>query len=245
MPVHGLGSSQNYFTALIPAFTTAQVRCIALDTTGQGRSPYTGIEQSVRSLAADIVGSMDALSIDKAVLVGHSMAGLTCPAVAAAHPARVAALLLVGPVFPNPGAAATFAQRIEKVESEGMQPMADTIPWAAVGSEASSLQHAFIRELLLASQPGGYVSLCRVIHSVNVDASNGPEYGKVTCPVYIVAGDEDKSGPVEGCKKLLEAAGTPEGEKKMVVLEKTGHWMCVERPERVAQELMRFWRAVQ
>ena len=186
---------------------------------------------------------MDALDIPKAVIVGHSMSGLTVPQAAIQAPERISAMVLLGPVFPSPATANVFEDRIKKVEEGGMQPMADTVPFAATSASASSLTHGFIRELLLASQPAGYVSLCRVINSVNKDASQAPQYGKVKCPVYIIAGEEDKSAPVEGCKKLLDAVGTPEGEKRMVVL-KTGHWMAVEKPEEVAQEVVRFFEAV-
>ena len=50
-------------------------RCIAFDNTGAGRSPYTGIEQSVEALGGDVIGVMDALGVQKAVFVGHSMGG--------------------------------------------------------------------------------------------------------------------------------------------------------------------------
>ena len=199
----------------------------------------------MHSLAADIVGAMDELSIPKAVVIGHSMAGLTVPELAANWPDRISAAILIGPVYPNPAAIPMFQQRIEKVEKEGMQPMADTVPWAAVGSQATSLQHAFIRELLLASQPDGYVSMCRVILGASEDPKKGPDYSKVKCPVYIIAGDEDKSAPLDGCNKMLEALGTVKEEKRMVVLPKTGHWLCVERPEAVAQEIYGFYKAVQ
>lgn len=243
--VHGLGSSQNYYTALIPAFTSQNVRCIALDTTGQGRSPYTGIEQSVHSLAADIIGVMDTLSISKAVIIGHSMAGLTIPMLASTWPNRISAAILVGPVYPNPATIPVFEDRIAKVEKDGMQPMADTIPYTAVGSQATSLHHAFIRELLLASQPDGYVSMCRVINAASADPRQRPDYSRVTCPVYVIAGDEDKSAPVAGCRRILDEVGTVKEEKRMVVLEKTGHWMCIERPEAVAQAIWGFFDAAQ
>ena len=188
---------------------------------------------------------MDALSISKAVIIGHSMAGLTVPMVAATWPNRISAAILLGPVHPNPATIPFFQQRIEGIEKQGMQAMADTIPWAAVGSQASSLHHAFIRELLLASQPDGYISLCRVIIGAIEDVSKRPDYSAVKCPLYIIAGDEDKSAPVGDGKKILDAIGTSENEKRMVVLPQTGHWMAVEKPEAVAQEIMGFFNAVQ
>lgn len=238
--VHGLGSSQNYWFGLIPSLIAQNCRCVALDTSGSGRSKYTGVEQSIHALATDIIDCMDILKISKAVVVGHSMAGITVPHLAATWPDRVSAIVLLGPVLPSTEAAPTFEKRIEAVEKSGMQPMADTIPYAAVGSSASSLHHAFIRELLLAQDPAGYVSLCRVI--VNA-ATAPPEYHKIHCPALIVAGDEDKSAPVAGCQKILDSLGS--SQKRMAVMKGIGHWMAVEAPEDVAKEITSFFRQAQ
>ena len=96
--------------------------------------------------------------------------------------------------------------------------MADTVPYAAVGSAANSLHHAFIRELLLGMDPAGYISLCRVIANAH---KSPPKYGKVSCPTLIIAGEEDKSAHLPGCKKIMEALGSDQ--KEMVVMSKCGH----------------------
>jgi pimeloyl-ACP methyl ester carboxylesterase len=73
--MHGLGSSQNYYQAVALGLQSHDFRCITFDTTGAGRSPYTYIEQSIQSLADDVIGILDALEVEKAIIVGHSMGG--------------------------------------------------------------------------------------------------------------------------------------------------------------------------
>jgi pimeloyl-ACP methyl ester carboxylesterase len=73
--MHGLGSSQDYYHAVTQGLLTKGFRCIIFDNTGAGRSPYTFVEQSIQSLADDIIGIMDTLEVSKAVVVGHSMGG--------------------------------------------------------------------------------------------------------------------------------------------------------------------------
>jgi pimeloyl-ACP methyl ester carboxylesterase len=73
--MHGLGSSQNYYHAVNQGMVTNGFRCILFDTTGAARSPFTFVEQSVETLADDVVGVLDALEVEKAVFVGHSMGG--------------------------------------------------------------------------------------------------------------------------------------------------------------------------
>lgn len=79
-----------------------------------------------------------------------------------------------------------------------MEAMADTIPRAATGSRSTSTQHAFIRTLLLAQDAAGYISLCKVI----ADAEP-PKYDKITSPMLLLAGAEDKSAPLEGCQLIF------------------------------------------
>lgn len=238
--VHGLGSTQNYYAGVTPTLTKHNYRCVCLDTTGSGRSPYTGIEQSATSLATDIVDVMDALSIPKAVVVAHSMGGITGPQAAALFPNRVSALVLLGPVLPTKDVEGVFLQRIEAVETKGMEAMADMIPYAAVGSKATPIHSAFIRELLLSIEPAAYVSLCRVI----AGAYRSPvDYASIKCPLLIIAGSEDKSAPLAGCEKILSSVGSEE--KEMIVMNGIGHWMAVECAEDVGKAIVGFFRQIQ
>ena len=115
---HGLGSTSSYYFPLIPALTAAphHFRCIAYDTTGQGQSPYTQVEQSIAALAADVVGVLDALKVGRAVVVGHSMGAVVAPYVAEKYRDRIVAAVLIGPVLPGPDLGKTFEKRIEAVE---------------------------------------------------------------------------------------------------------------------------------
>ena len=75
--------------------------------------------------------------------------------------------------------------------------MANTIPNAAPGAAATPLHRAFIREMLLAQTPEGYIANCKAIEN-----ATPPEYAEVKCPVLIVAGEEDKSASVAGCEVI-------------------------------------------
>jgi pimeloyl-ACP methyl ester carboxylesterase len=158
--------------------------------------------------------------------------------ISAKHPDRIVASVWIGPVLPSPEGAAVFEKRIATVESEGMEPMANTIPRAATAKSASTLAHAFIRELLLAQDPLGYVSNCRVIARAKPQ-----DYAGIKVPVLIVAGEEDKSAPLEGCKKMFNMLGTEE--KRLEVMERVGHWHCIEAPEGVAKLIVDFYHQIQ
>jgi pimeloyl-ACP methyl ester carboxylesterase len=112
--IHGLGSTQNYYFPLLPSLN--QHRCITLDNYGAGRSKYDGQEHSVATIAADVLSVMDALDIQKAVIVGHSMGGMVVTYLASTAPERVLGCVAIGPVHPNPGAAEIFEGRVRTVE---------------------------------------------------------------------------------------------------------------------------------
>lgn len=120
---------------------------------------------------------------------------------------------------------------------EGMEAMADTVPTGATGSRATPLQQAFIRQLLLSQNPKGYQSMCKVIRDAKV-----PNYASIKIPTLIIAGDEDKSAPLAGCEEINKRIGS-EG-KQFKVVEKMGHWHCIEAPEVMIEAIGKFTNSV-
>lgn len=77
------------------------------------------------------------------------------------------------------------------VREKGMEAMADTIPYAAVGANASELAKAMIRELLLGQTVEGYCGNCGVIKNAEV-----PEY-EVSPPLPLYSSMENGSQSLE------------------------------------------------
>ena len=75
---------------------------ITPDNRGTGRSDKPAGPYTASLLAADTVGLLDVLGIDRAVVMGHSMGGFIAQALALEHPARVAALILASTNFGGP-----------------------------------------------------------------------------------------------------------------------------------------------
>lgn len=233
---HGLGSSQNFYAPIAPQLTAAGFRVITFDVTGAARSPHTQVEQSIASLADDVMGILDALAVDRVVVMGHSMGGIVASHLASEgtrHSERIQAVVLIGPVYPSEGVAKVFETRIETVEKEGMEPMANTVPFGAVGSAAGPLVSPFIRELLLGQSSAGYLSNCRVIAS-----AKRPSYEGIKCPVLLLAGKEDKSATLGQCEKMFGEIGSER--KSIEVLEGVGHWHCIEAPVVIGEKIIGF-----
>ena len=113
--IHGLGSSSCFYKTITPSLKST-VRYISPDTPGSGLSELGNSEQSISSIARDIIGLLDELQIrEKIVVVGHSMGGIVANYIAAEYQERVNAVIVLGPVNPAPGIADVFSKRIEVV----------------------------------------------------------------------------------------------------------------------------------
>ncbi|RDW91963.1 hypothetical protein BP5796_01357 [Coleophoma crateriformis] len=240
--VHGLGSSSCFYQTLIPNLS-ADNCAIALDTYGSGMSKLTdggASEQSVASITKDVAGLLEALEVrEKVVVVGHSMGGIIASSFAAAHPNAVQGVVLIGPVNPGPAMAEIFEKRIQVVQKDGLEALAETVPTSATGSASTALHHAFIRALILGTSPEGYASLCKVIAT-----AAPPDYQSIKVPLLILAGANDKTAPLAGSQAILDSYGTPESEKQIEILQGVGHWHCIENPDMVKVHLSRFLKTV-
>ena len=251
---HGLGSTHNYYQSIVPALTSPpyNFRCIAFDCISSGLSSIATEDQSIESVAKDAIDLLDALKVEKAVFVGHSFAGVVAAHLAATRADRIQATVMLGPVLPSGDVAKIFEARVKIVgeskclvdlrivgmkayleRAEGMEAMADIIPTGATGSKSTSLQHAFIRQLLLAQNPNGYQSLCKVIGTAKV-----PDYAAAHLANLIIAGDEDKSAPLAGCEEIHRRIGSHH--KQFEVVKQMGHWHCIEAPDIMIEYIGKF-----
>lgn len=104
--LHGLASQRRFWDPVARRLAAAPgaPSLVALDQRGHGDSqrPATGYDH--RSVVADAVTALDALGLDRVVVVGHSWGGWIAMALAALHPERVLAVVAVDGGFARPGA---------------------------------------------------------------------------------------------------------------------------------------------
>lgn len=257
---HGLGSTHSYHQVIVPTLAAApyNLRCITYDAISCGLSDLAKGPQSIETVAQDMIDVLDALKIEKAVFVGHSFAGVVAAHLAATEKDRILAAVMLGPVLPSEDVAKLFEARVKTIEEseqppersalpnlcfanvgiiEGMEAMADTVPMGGTGSRATPLQQAFIRQLLLSQNPKGYQSMCKVIRDAKV-----PSYASINCPTLIIAGEEDKSAPLAGCEEINKRIGSER--KQFKVVEKMGHWHCIEAPEIMIEAIGKFANSI-
>jgi pimeloyl-ACP methyl ester carboxylesterase len=94
--LHALAHGAGDFAAF-RARHRARMRLIALDWPGQGRSATDRVPPSSARYADLLAGVLDALHIERAVLLGNSIGGGAALRVAASHPARVRGVIAANP----------------------------------------------------------------------------------------------------------------------------------------------------
>ncbi|MBW4042367.1 MAG: alpha/beta hydrolase [Acidobacteria bacterium] len=93
LAIHGITASSRSMSAL--ARLIPEIRLIAPDLRGRGRSSRLPAPYGLRQHADDLRATLDALGLDRVVAAGHSMGGFVAMLLAAAEPERVAEVVLV------------------------------------------------------------------------------------------------------------------------------------------------------
>jgi aminoacrylate hydrolase len=93
MLISGLSGFASFWADLVPSFAKS-FDVVTHDHRGIGQSDLTRSGFTVDRMAADVIGLMDALDIERAHIVGHSTGGAIAQTLAIEHPKRIASIVL-------------------------------------------------------------------------------------------------------------------------------------------------------
>lgn len=114
----GMGYSAHLFDQIAPRFTD-KFRVLALTRRGQGDSDYPETGYDADTLTEDIRQFMDSLNIEKAILAGHSLAGVELTHFAGTYPGRVIKLVYLDALDDRRGFPAIMEQNpLKDIEIE-------------------------------------------------------------------------------------------------------------------------------
>ena len=99
--LHYWGGSARTWRPVIDALPDDYLH-VAVDLRGWGDSPKPDAGYGLADMAADVLGVIDTLALERYVLVGHSMGGKVAQYVASDRPAGLLGLVLVAPSPPLP-----------------------------------------------------------------------------------------------------------------------------------------------
>ncbi len=227
--LHGAGGSHLIWGSQLRALG-AITRALALDLPGHGKSSGRG-RDSIEASRDVVVAFLDALKLERAIVVGHSMGGAITQLLALSHPDRVAGIALVGTgarlrVLPAvlDGILNDFDHTARMLTEYSFAPAADTDLL-----EQSEMQ-------LRACDP-------RVTHG-DYAACNAfdvmERVAEIRAPTLVICGKQDRMTP----PKYSEYLASKIPNARFVLIEGAGHNVMIEKPEAVNRALIEFAKPV-
>jgi pimeloyl-ACP methyl ester carboxylesterase len=115
--MHGLTANAHAFDGLISQGLTKHFRFISPDLRGRGLSSKPAFRYTLEDHAKDILGMLDYLNIEKALLGGHSYGGLLTTYIATHYPERVEKLVILDAAAEmNPNAPAMLGPTLSRLD---------------------------------------------------------------------------------------------------------------------------------
>ena len=216
--IHGAGGSHLSFPASLRQLQSIQP--VLVDLPGHGASPGAGRE-SITDYALDVGALMDALAIDSAIIIGHSMGGAIAQHLALEHRARVLALALLGtgPHLPvNPAL-------ITGIIADAETTINNLIGW--MWSRNASVDIVERAAEIMRSTPPSIIQK-DLIACDKFDV--GSRLQCIATPTLILAAEKDKMTPLALNTELAEGiAGST-----LRIIPDAGHMLQLEQPELTA-----------
>ncbi|HLY39835.1 MAG TPA: alpha/beta hydrolase [Terracidiphilus sp.] len=220
------------------------IRAILVDLRGHGRSelgeclPVGGFVRvpdapvlEMSQYAADVLGILDALEIERAVFAGCSIGGYVMMDLWRRAPGRMGGIALVCSK-PQPDAEANLAKRAEniaKVRREGTAGFFDGSAQSLVSASARAKRPETVKEVRAFMTPT-VEGVVAVQAGLGTRPDSVPTVATITVPVLAIAGGEDPTtSPAE-----MEAYKAAPGGCEFHALMDGGHFAAYEQPERVA-----------
>ncbi len=201
-------------------------RVIVPDLRGYGETTVVPGKTPLSQFAADLVGLLDHLGIDKFVVGGLSMGGQIAMEICRGHADRLRGLMLAA-TFPQAETAEgrlSRARMAERLLAEGMEPYAAEVLSRMVAPRNIAAQPAVaghVRAMMRAAHPEGAAAALR-------GRAERPDYAETlaafTGPALVVVGDEDTyttRADADRMHALLKGS-------EMLWLEKVGHMPNLE-----------------
>jgi pimeloyl-ACP methyl ester carboxylesterase len=240
--VHGLGGQMRNFSYALTDRLVTDHRVILVDRPGSGYSAAAP-SAAIPAQAALIGGLIDALGLDRPLVVGHSLGGAIALALALDHPDKVGGLALISPLTQLQETVPP-AFRAISIASPAVR---SAVAWT-IATPMGMLSGTRGADAVFAPEPapsdfgtkGGGVLVLRpgAFHAASTDlaatradmAALAARYGELTMPVAILYGREDAmlDPELHGAKI---AADFPQ---VALTLIPGGHMIPVTAPDQVA-----------
>ena len=243
--ISGLGYGLWQWHKMIPGLAE-HFQVIAFDNRGAGQTDKPAGPYTAQMLAADTAGLLDAIGIDKAIVLGHSMGGFVAQAMALDAPHEISTLVLASTNFGGPNHIPITPEAMAVLSDRSGDPYDLMRRGAAVAfAPGYSDQHPEVVDELAQYRmtnpvpPEAYQAQMAIgLGLVSAEASFEGKLRNVKLPTLIFFGEKDRVVP-PGNADLL-AAEIPDS--RIYLLENAGHLFPLEAPDRAVAALAELLR---
>jgi pimeloyl-ACP methyl ester carboxylesterase len=233
--LHGLSDSWFSYSRVLPRMSAAHL-LYALDLRGHGDSDRPAGGYTPRDMAADVIAFMDAMGIERAVLVGHSMGSFVAQRAVMVAPERVAGLVLIG-------SAGNARNEVTLELERAMASLPESVPAGFAREFQAGTMHRPVPEEFLARVVLESVKApTRVWRAALGGLLENGRFGGLPdsrVPALLIWGDRDAIFPRAEQEALVAAMPVA----SLRVYRETGHAPHWERPSEVVRDVERFLRA--
>lgn len=237
--LHGAYGSKDYFRHEIETLVRAGLRVVAWDAPGYGISPLPEGGLSIEGLAETAGCLIDREATATNIVVGHSMGGITTPAVYAARPNKVHGIVISATAGSftqkSPEDQKTFlAERVEPLRAGNtFRDTAGAVIDSMFAPTSQGPMVDLVRETALATHADTFCAAITAITLYNGESN----LKNVKIPALLLAGEYDKVGRPEAMKGV-QTQFMPHAD--YVCIPDAAHYAFAEQHEVFNQHLLGF-----
>ena len=191
---HSLATTMSMWKDQVPVLAR-DFRVIRYDMRGHGRSGVSPAPYDFTLLAADVVGLLDHLGIDRVAFVGLSIGGIIGQHLAIHHGDRLLCAVLCSTTSQiSDQVRGVWDQRIAAVEAGGMESQTAstlerwfTAPYRAAQAETMT----WVGDMVRTTPAAGFIGCGRAIQGLDV----AKDLGRIKVPTLVVPADHDAGMP--------------------------------------------------
>jgi 3-oxoadipate enol-lactonase len=234
--IHGIGADGRMFDPVVERLADA-AHIVTWNLPGYGGKPLAG-PLDFPGLAAALAADLDALGIDRAVVLGHSIGGMVAQELAATSPHRVRALILSATTAVFGSRDGSFQRAFVQARlgpldaGQTMAQMAAEVSPRLLGSAAAPEAAPALVKLMSEVPEATFRAAVACLVTFNRRA----ELERVAVPTLMIAGEEDTNAPLKAMTRMAEVVPG----SRLEVLSRTGHLAPLECPDRYAEIVRRF-----
>ena len=234
MLIHGFGGDLNNWLFNHAALSAGR-SVYAIDLPGHGGSSKQLENGSLAEFTATVVAFLDAVSLPKVHLVGHSMGGMVALDLALTHPGRASSLVLLAPAGLGPEIDGGYIEGfIAASRRKDMRPHLEKL-----FADPSAVSRQLIDDILKYKRIDGVPSALRTIAAALFPEGRQAvvlrdRLGELSLPTTVLWGDQDRILPASHAQDLPATVKTQ-------VLQGRGHMAQMEAPAEVNQSILSCW----